>query len=48
MDTHSSADEENIYQIDDATINALVLDSSDFESFYQKVRIDIMKFLMQQ
>lgn len=45
---HAAAAEENIYQIDADTINTFVLNSPNFESFYQKVRIDIMKFLLQQ
>ena len=47
-DYHAAANEEYSYQIDAATINAFVLNSPNFESFYQKVRIDIMKFLLQQ
>ncbi len=43
---HAAADQEYLYQIDSATVGDFFFESKNFEEFYQKIRIDIMKFLL--
>lgn len=45
---HSSADVESMYEIDPIKINDFLQGSESFESFYQKIRIDIVKFLFEK
>jgi len=45
---HGAADEEIAYQLDSSSIGKILRSSKDFETFYQKIRIAFVKFLVEQ
>lgn len=44
---HAAADGDISYQIDSAAVGDFFSGSQSFEEFYQKIRIDIIKFLLE-
>ena len=46
-DSHGAADEDYVYAIDSEKISSFLADSEVFEDFYQKMRSDVIQFLVE-